>query len=180
MADAEVPQTQKESDNMSIFKRAHADDTDEAHRLESRANWNARSAIDPAETPWSHAHREHQGLVNELNRVRDQLDQANVDNLALRQKVADLNGECIAQQREITALRDQVSSLNQENRLISRRAQNVWTRAHVVGEAVDGLLRTALEIKEEADSLSKEPLPDATIDPLPRFLTAEMPGQAEG
>jgi hypothetical protein len=189
MADAEVPQTQKESD-MSIFKRAQHDDINDASREEphgktfSIANWNhadiplgplpRRERVTDApgtgshESPFSHADRQYREAI-------EQCRVTSSDNQTLRQENADLNGENNSLHREVSRLQAKVDALELDNRTIRCFAQSLKTRLHAVAEACDKAIAESLT--EAAEEVKKEMPQD---DPVPAFLTAEMPSQAEG
>jgi hypothetical protein len=175
MADAEIPQTQKESDEMSIFKRAHADDTDIPlglnNRIASPLTWRERpdsSATGSHESPFSHADRQYREAIEQCARTSS-------ENQTLRRENADLNGENNALHREVSRLQAKVDALELDNRTIRCFAQSLKTRLHAVAEACDKAIAESLT--DAAEEVKKEMLQD---DPLPKFLTAEMPSQAEG
>jgi hypothetical protein len=178
MADAEIPQPQKESDEMSIFKRAHADDTDIHlglnNRIAAPLPWRER-----LDSPGAGSHVAPYAHADQL--YRDAIEQCRVtssDNQTLRQENADLNGENNSLHREVSRLQAKVDALELDNRTIRCFAQSLKTRLHAVAEACDKAIAESLT--DAAEEAKKEP-PQEDPNDLPHvFLKAGMPSQAEG
>jgi hypothetical protein len=187
MADAEIPQTQKESDNMKslekIWKTSHAvgmmsETGPSAEPLNQRRMYDGNHSYlnppsDNAESgnhvsPYAHADRLYRDAIEQCARTSS-------ENQTMRRENADLNGENNALHREVSRLQAKVDALELDNRTIRCFAQSLKTRLHAVAEACDKAIAESLT--DAAEEVKKE-LPQD--DPVPAFLTAEMPSQAEG
>jgi hypothetical protein len=180
MADAEIPQTQKESDEMSIIPDRWSKGLNVRNNGTRNYDGNTGETIPTVEQsrprlPPAPTLNPLAGIDRHWQVMSDRLDVVEEINKRQQDEISALVAENDSLRRENTEKGDEIAELRRENRILGRHAQSLSTWINAISGSCAAAMREALhDAHEEA---KKEPPQD---DPVPAFLTAEMPSQTEG
>lgn len=133
----------------------------------------------PFSLKFAEAGKQYQELLIKSQRLQAELEKVHAENIAFRQQIATLNGECQARYEQVEEYQAQNRALIASNREESTIAERILAKAdsakalaYHLGNILDELVKTSLKEGEAAKNEPRLPLDEEMPKDLQTFLSA--------